>query len=324
MSALSLQPATEAQISAILDDTWSVWGEGLDRASYVRWNQATLRTPWARERLRLLVLADGDGHVHASVKRYRFDAVLDGTAVRLCGLGAVHTPAALRGRGYASMLVEQLLEQERQAGVRLAGLFSEIGPSFYERLGFEAVALDEVTLAVDHTGGAPAMLVRAGAERDLLDIAAMHGTRAGSARFALQKDAAWIHHALVRKRLLAGLGPPGLRQLEFFVAEEGASAVAFVVLSVNRHGWTIEDAGDRDPAGARLGAMLESLVARDPRARPAVIKAWWPAGFPVPPQLRIAERGRAVGSLLMLRSLDEATVPTLRPGEAFYWHGDSF
>jgi hypothetical protein len=38
-----------------------------------------------------------------------------------------------------------------------------------------------------------------------------------------------------------------LRQIEFFVAEEGASAVAYVVLNVNAHGWTLEEAGDRDP-----------------------------------------------------------------------------
>ena len=51
---------------------------------------------------------------------------------------------------------------------------------------------------------------------------------------------------------------------EFFVAEEGASAVAYVVLNVNANGWTLEEAGDRDPAGARLGAMLQVLLAREP------------------------------------------------------------
>ena len=63
------------------------------------------------------------------------------------------------------------------------------------------------------------------------------------------------------------LGPTGLRQVEFFVAEEGGSAVAYVILSENANGWTLEEAGDRDPAGARLGAMLQVLVAREPSHR---------------------------------------------------------
>ena len=94
-------------------------------------------------------------------------------------------------------------------------LFSEIGAEFYERLGFTGVPLDEVTITVDQKGGAPAMLVRAGEERDLGAVAAMHAAWAASAPFALRRDAPLVHYALSKKRLLAGLGPPGLRQLEF-------------------------------------------------------------------------------------------------------------
>ena len=50
------------------------------------------------------------------------------------------------------------------------------------------------------------------------------------------------------------------------MAEEGASAVAYVVLSQNQYGWTLEEAGDRDPAGARLGAMLQVLLRASRRA----------------------------------------------------------
>ena len=108
--------------------------------------------------------------------------------------------------------------------------------------------------------------------------------------FALRRDAPLIHYALAKKRLFAGLSARGSRQLEFFVAEEGASAVAYVVLSQNEHGWTLEEAGDRDPAGARLGAMLQVLLAREPSQRDPVIRAWWPRAFPVPPQLTLSNR----------------------------------
>ena len=45
--------------------------------------------------------------------------------------------------------------------------------------------------------------------------------------------------------------------------------MAYVVLSQNQFGWTLEEAGDRDPAGARLGAILQVLVAREPVDRAA-------------------------------------------------------
>ena len=194
----------------------------------------------------------------------------------MSGIGAVFTPPLQRGHGYASQLVERLLEMERHDGALLAGLFSEIDPAFYQRLGFTTVPLEEVTVRVERRDGAPAMLVRAGDERDLPALEAMHRVRSADVRFALDRDRSMIQYALSKKRLLAGLGPAGLRQVEFVVAEEGASAVAYAVLHENANGWTLEEAGDRDPSGARLGAMLQVLVAREPSAPAPLIRAWWP------------------------------------------------
>ena len=72
-------------------------------------------------------------------------------------------------------------------------------------------------------------LVRAGEDRDLPDIVAMGRARAERYRFHLDRDRDFVHFAIVRKRLLAGLGPAGEREVQFFVAEEGGSAVAYVV-----------------------------------------------------------------------------------------------
>ena len=52
---------------------------------------------------------------------------------------------------------------------------------------------------------------------------------------------------LARRRLLAGLGPAGLRQVEVFLSEEGYQAVAYLAVSVEGRRWYIEDAADRDP-----------------------------------------------------------------------------
>jgi GNAT superfamily N-acetyltransferase len=320
---MRLVPAEGPLLEQILDFTFPVWTDGLSRSAYGQWTAAQMRTAWGRQHLRRFALVDDRGRLLATAKRYRHAARIDGQEAVVAGIGAVFTPPELRGKGYGTAVIERLVEQERQAGAFAAALFSEIGADYYERLGFAAVPLDEVTVAVNVSkAGSPAMLVRAGDDRDLADVAAMDRVRSDSARFALRRDVPLIQYALSKKRLLAGLGPPGLRQVEFFVAEEGASAVAYVVLSASANGWTLEEAGDRDPAAARLGAMLQVLAAREPSHQLPRIRTWWPRTFPVPPQWRLTERVDS-HDLLMVRPLRDLPRP-LTADDVFFWRSDYF
>jgi GNAT superfamily N-acetyltransferase len=319
---MRLVPAEGPLLEQILDLTYAIWNEGLSRGAYGQWNAAQLKTPWGRQHLHRFALVDDRGRLLATAKRYRHAARLDGRDGFVAGIGAVFTPPELRGHGYATALIEKLVEQEQQAGAMAAALFSEIGPTFYERHGFAAVPLDEVTVKPELKGGSPAMLVRAGDDRDVPDIAAMGRIRSEGSRYALRRDPSLIQYAISKKRIQAGLGPHGLRQVEFFVAEEGASAVAYVVLTVSRNGWTLDEAGDRDPAAARLGAMLQVLAAREPSQQLPLIRTWWPRAFPVPPQLRLSDR-TDMRDLLMIRPFVELGRP-LSADDVFYWRSDYF
>jgi GNAT superfamily N-acetyltransferase len=309
-------------VEPIFDLTHPVWHEGLSRRAYSQWNTAQLATPWGREHLQRFALVDDGGRLLASAKRYRYPIRLDGREGWMSGLGAVFTPPDRRGHGYAGVLIERLLERERRDGALCAGLFSEIGAAFYERYGFRAVPLAETTVRVSRRDGAPAMLVRAGVESDLPVMATMHEDRAAPARFALRRDAELLHYALAKKRLFAGLSTPGTRQVDFFVAEEGASAAAYAIVSINQYGWTLEEAGDRDPAAARLGALLQVLVAREPSREAPLIRTWWPPSFPVPPQIELTDRAEA-RDLFMLRPLAAVDLPT-SADDVFYWRSDYF
>ena len=315
--------ADEPLVERVLDDTFPVWHEGLSRDAYSRWSRGQLRTPWGREHLQRFVMLDERGGHVASLKRYRYPVHLDGRDGWMCGIGAVLTTPEHRGRGHASTLVEQVVAQSRAEGALVAGLFSEIGTTFYERLGFVPVVLDEVSVRVNRRNGSPAMLVRSGDDRDLPSLVAMHAVRAAGARLALRRDRPLVHFALAKKRLFAGLSASGTRQLEFFVAEEGASAVAYVVFSQNEYGWTLEEAGDRDPAGARLGGMLQVLLAREPSHRDPFIRAWWPRAFPVPPQLTLSNRSDPKDVFMARPLADGVTVPD-GPEGVFYWRSDYF
>jgi predicted N-acetyltransferase YhbS len=320
-----LVPATDDVVEQILAATYEIWHDGLSRPAYRRYSAAQRATPWGRAHLERVALVDGDAVV-ASAKLYTFDATLDGRAIRVAGLGAIFTQPEHRGRGAARDLVERTLASAASRDADLALLFSEIGPAYYARLGFTAIASHDVRLRIAESTrhGAPMTMVRGGDERDLADIAAMNKVRAAPFRFHLDRDRDLVHYAIAKRRLLAGLGPPGARELQFFVAEEGASAVAYVVISREGTRWTIEECGDRDPAGARLGALLQVLIARDPAERRPDVRAWLPDTL-LPPQVSVVDR-QPSGDVMMVRALSDraASATSLREEDILYWRSDRF
>jgi hypothetical protein len=187
------------------------------------------------------------------------------------------------------------------------------------------VPLTEWRLTVDRKGGGPpAVLVRSGEERDIPALAEISAMRSAGARLAVARSEDFVKHGIARKRLLAGLGPPGLREVEFLVSEEGHQPVAYLVCSSHMGAWTIEDAGDRDPSGARLGAMLQVMLARHPGEALPDIRGWFPHSLS-PPQVQIAHAA-PTSEVLMIRPLRDRTLPLppLSAEEVVFWHGDYF
>ncbi|MGE0814123.1 MAG: GNAT family N-acetyltransferase [Vicinamibacterales bacterium] len=321
--ALTLTPASGSTLDQILRDTYAVWGGGLPFEAYARYQTGQQRTSWGQAHIERVVLLDG-ARALASAKRYDLSARIDGRIRRVIGIGAVFTPRELRGRGAATALIAHLIDAANTEGHEYALLFSDVGPALYERLDFVPVPLETATLRVTLHGGAPAMLVRAGDDRDLAHVAEIGAARAAQSRFALDRTEEFVRHAIATRRLLSGLGPSGLRQTEFLVAEEGHKAVAYIVCTAQNGQWTIEEAGDRDPDGARLGAMLQVMLAREPSQEPPRIAGLWPS-FLRPPQVEIAAR-RPSAEVMMIRPLRDRSLPMppLTASDVTYWHADLF
>ena len=321
---LQVVPAVGNVLDRVLDDTYSLWHDGLSRENYRKAWAAQLKTPWGAAHLDRVALVDGP-HVVSSAKRYDLSLRLDGRIRRVLGIGAVFTSEAHRGRGAARELLARLLETAVTEGQEFAMLFSEIPPAFYERLDFVPVPLTEWVIEVDQKrGGAPAMLVRSGDERDLPNIIEMSAARSAGARLALDRSEDFVRYGISKKRLQSGLAPAGLKTTEFLVAEEGHQAVAYLVATEQDGRWMIEEAGDRDPAGARLGAMLQVMLARYPSERLPEIRGWWPQSL-LPPQLKVAA-STPTQEVLMIRPLRDRMLPLppLAAAEVVYWHSDYF
>jgi GNAT superfamily N-acetyltransferase len=319
---MRLVTAEGPQLERILDESHGIWSDGLSRRDYGRYNAMQMRTPWGARHLRRLLLVNEDDEVLSSAKRYDLTLRVDGRPTRAVGIGAVFTPEAHRGRGHARALLDLMLERGAADGAEYALLFSEIDPDYYASAGFVPVPRHEVAVQTlsGTRPGAPAVLVRAGEDRDVPAVAALARRMAEPHRFAVEQADDYVRFSLSRKRLLAALLPPDLLSVEFFIAEEGASAVAFVILTVTPEDMILEMCGDRDPAGARVGAILQVLQARTPSETRPALSAFVPPGW-LPPQLAI-ESSEQVKEVMMVRPLAGVLHPPLSEQDVLYWHGD--
>ena len=279
-----------------------------------------MKTAWGSRCQHTSALLEGQT-ILASAERYELAAVFDGRAIRVCGVGSVWSEPSPQGAGHARALVDTLLTEAAGAGAEMAVLLSETaGDAGWN--DFQALPLTDLTLAVaESRRGAPMTTVRGGEERDLAAIVAIGRVRAASLRLHLDRDVDFLQYIITTKRLLAGLGAANARQLHFFIAEEGITAAAYVIVSVAGHTWTLEECGDRDASGARVGALLQALIAREPAERRPTIHAWLPPGF-LPPQVTIASAMPASAAIGVRMLGSGAIVPPLGAADALFWRND--
>jgi len=314
---ISVVAAEGPLLDRVLDARCQDRHNGLSSRACGILHAAQVKTTWGRQRQRTVALTDGR-EILASAEQYDLTGMLDGRTVRICGIGSVQSTP-----GHAGQLVDRLTGAAVDAGAEIALLFSDAVLDDEAGEAFQPIGFTDVTLNVAQSPrhGAPMTMVRGGEERDLAAIAAMGRARGEPFRFHLDRDVDFVQYAVTSKRLLAGLGAANARQLHFFIAEEGITAAAYVILSVVGACWTLEECGDRDASGARVGALLQALIAREPMEQRPTIRGWLPAGF-VPPQVTIASATPSAETI-RVRLLDPSRVePRLSADNVLFWRND--
>jgi len=97
-----------------------------------------------------------DDQVVVSLGSYPIQLHWDGQQVAGIFIGAVHTMPAFRGHGFAPQLLSWVEDQEQQQGVRVSGLFSDIDPNYYARLGYEQCEGWEMSIKITEAAEVPA------------------------------------------------------------------------------------------------------------------------------------------------------------------------
>jgi GNAT superfamily N-acetyltransferase len=132
----------------VLPHSAAMWAGDRDFADYAAEFGAVSASGFGRRRFRTLGLSL-DGELVTSCKRYQRELRCGERTFRAAGIGAVFTPEAQRGRGYATAFLGALLDAERANGTDLVYLFSDIHPAFYERLGFVQLPSRAIALRAD-------------------------------------------------------------------------------------------------------------------------------------------------------------------------------
>jgi len=136
----------------VLPLTAELWAGRRDFETYVAQTNEVAACGYGRRHYRTIGFFDGVTMV-GSFKRYERTLHFNSLRLNAVGIGAVYTPAALRGRGYASAMLAALLDQSRAEGCDLAYLFSDIRPQFYQDLGFRTLPSRSVSLRADSLAG---------------------------------------------------------------------------------------------------------------------------------------------------------------------------
>ncbi len=112
------------------------WGMGKTPAQVTE-RFLHLKNSSPSELVTMAALLDPDGNVATSLKRYKLELASPSGNLKTIGIGAVFTKEEFRNRGFAEILIRNILSEAKSDGFKTAILFSDIGTKYYSKFGFQ-------------------------------------------------------------------------------------------------------------------------------------------------------------------------------------------
>lgn len=254
--------ANEDQQLAAYRNVHEFWSGGRSLEEHLKWRLASPQHNRAKWCVGCL-----DGQVVTSLGCYPLQLHWDGEIIAGILIGAVHTLPAFRGRGYAPRLLSWVEEQQRQQGVRVSGLFSDIDPNYYGRLGYERCDSWEVRIRVDCRSGPVAsrwVLQPIDPHEQLTKLCSWYEASQDSLPLWIARDDDYWQYLLARS----------------------ASDQFFVLTDQQQHGylrlrevetsWSIQDWGLAAANEEGLAAMLDAILEKAAQQGVKSIVGWLP------------------------------------------------
>lgn len=291
--------------------TYAAWGPPLSVEDYAERERRLRAHPWPRAELKTWLLCAEDGAVLASCESYRMDSFLRApNGVLVSGdsfaIASVFTEERLRGRGYATRMMDLLSVELERASPRAqsALLFSDVGAPLYRRSGYMEAPAWDWRFAPEPSEPSPSELVdRLLSERDV--PAALERMRRPDVPFFYWPTAPLVDWYIERERIYAELLPRP--RPEANGAMIGASTALWHMVGVTSTLMVLLlDAHTAEDAAALLGAARR--VAH--RSGLSKVVVWEePATAPLLAKVPGAVREAREGSLPMVRPLRPGPLP---------------
>ncbi len=193
-----LRDGNAAEIDGVLEQTAGIWAEGLDPGAYAEWVRTLLASAWATDgNFRFLVLEDDSGRIVSSMKLYRLAARLEGAPISVGGVGAVFTMPDQRGKGHAATMISQAHRIMSDRGDAFSLLYSDIGATYYARMGYREIDPHPVSVSVPAEGPAPQGVTRMH-RSDVETIQRLRQMEDDGSALAILRDVTYWKHLLAR------------------------------------------------------------------------------------------------------------------------------
>ncbi|KAF0715128.1 Aste57867_3544 [Aphanomyces stellatus] len=161
--AFVLVAASPAQQLEADKYTYSSWGAPkLTMEQYLAREHALCATEFAKETLTGYVLVPEANpetlDILAYVELFKRPCLYGAARIHGYSVGSVYTPAQHRKKGYASIMLQQLVDLMRadNGGIVVSNLYSDIGPTFYANKGWAVHSSDQLIFPTSFPSAAAA------------------------------------------------------------------------------------------------------------------------------------------------------------------------
>ncbi len=235
-----------------------------------------------------------DGRVVTACGCYHVSVRIDGAVERACAIGAVHTPAEFRGRGFAPRLLAFAEEQERALGKTVGLLYSDIGADYYARLAYRPCPSKQGWADVS---SAPKKLPDACEVRRIDALAVIpelseiyDRAHAGLAISIARSPEYWRYLIIQRP------------DEEYYFAEQGGKRVGFMRVANRAQGLFLRDLALVDQTEQIERGMYSALIGLAVARGAARVGGWMPASAVCRELFTVSDREK---ELTMLKPLVE-------------------
>jgi GNAT superfamily N-acetyltransferase len=316
---LDLHAASSAERLAIYRNVHDVWGRGLPMEEHVQRRLASVqhnRAAWHCGTI--------GGRVVVSLGCYPLWFHVGGQVVPGFAIGAVHTVADHRRRGYAARLIQYVEAAERVRGAEIALLYSDISPRYYHRLGYRRCP--------SWTGiGIPTSIPQSRAtdalvelEPDPVRLASIYDVCHGSSALAIARPPDYYWQYLIAKS-------PGDRFLGWVSAGEVVGYARVQVVGYARvqvvgyarvqdvaTEWRLRDWAVAPPREPHLDALVGGLIHTAANAGASQIVGWIPRNAAFTRRFLIEPRRMEITMLKRLDDESPEITPDMRSSAEYF------